>query len=125
GQGNVVPGATVTLISDQGTSRTATTNSIGIYNFPSIATGAYRIEVEAPGLKKALVSQFQALTDITTDISVTLEIGQVTETVNVQASSLESIVNTQDASLGNNFVAQQISQLPLEGRNVANLLSLQ
>src|SRR5690606_37078853 len=90
-----------------------------------IPTGAYRIEVEAPGFKKALVSQFQALTDITTDISVTLEIGQVTETVNVQASSLESIVNTQDASLGNNFVAQQISQLPLEGRNVANLLSLQ
>src|SRR5690606_28458637 len=60
GQGNVVPGATVTLISDQGTSRTATTNSIGIYSFPSIATGAYRIEVEAPGFKKALVSQFQA-----------------------------------------------------------------
>lgn len=124
-QGNVVPGATVTLLSAQGTSRTATTNSAGVYTFPSLQPGTYRVEVEAQGFKKALVSEFQALTDLSTEINVALEVGQVTETVNVQATSLESVVNTQDASLGNNFVSQQILQLPLEGRNVASLLSLQ
>ncbi|MDI1241143.1 MAG: TonB-dependent receptor, partial [bacterium] len=125
GQGNVVPGATVTLLGGQGTSRTATTNSGGVYSFPSVSPGMYRVEVEAQGFKKALVSEFQALTDLSTEINVSLEIGLVSETVNVQASSLESIVNTQDASMGNNFVAQQILQLPLQGRNVGNLLSLQ
>lgn len=125
GQGNVIPGATVTLTGGQGTSRTATTGSGGVYTFPAVAPGTYRIEVSAQGFKKALVSEFQALTDLSTQIDVAMEIGQVTETVNVQATSLESVVNTQDASLGNNFVSQQILQLPLEGRNVANLLSLQ
>ena len=54
-----------------------------------------------------------------------LEIGAVTETVNVIAGGVENLVNTQDASLGNNFVSQQILQLPLNARNVGNLLSLQ
>jgi hypothetical protein len=125
GQGNVVPGATVTLSSAQGASRTATSNSAGAYSFPSLSPGAYKIEVEAQGFKKALVAEFQALTDLPKEISVSLEVGQVTETVNVQASSIESVVNTQDASLGNNFVSQQIQQLPLNARNVGNLLSLQ
>ncbi len=58
-------------------------------------------------------------------MDVALEVGQVTETVNIEAGGLESIVNNQDGSLGNNFVSRQIAQLPLEGRNVADLLSLQ
>jgi len=58
-------------------------------------------------------------------VTVPLEVGAVTETVSVTAGQIETIINTQDASLGNNFVAQQITQLPLNARNVANLLSLQ
>lgn len=125
-QDNSVAGATVKLInSNQGTTRVATTNDDGSYTFPSIQTGAYRIEVEMIGFKKASVSSFQALVDSTATINVKIEIGDVTETVNVEAAGLESIVNTTDASLGNNFVSKQIQELPLEGRNVANLLSLQ
>src|SRR6188768_1704010 len=101
-QGNSVVGATVKLIGNQGTSRTAVTNSNGVYQFPSTQTGTYKIEVEMTGFKRASVSNFQALTDIATEMNVKLEIGQVTETVNVDAAGLESIVNTQDASLGNN-----------------------
>lgn len=124
-QSNVVPGATVTLIGSQGTRRSAVTNNTGVYTFTSIQPGSYSVEVESTGFKKASVSSFAALVDKTTDINVKLEVGAVTETVNIDASGIESIVNTQDASLGNNFVAKQIEQLPLEGRNVANLLSLQ
>lgn len=124
-QGNVIPGATVSLISSQGATRTVTTNDSGAYGFPSVQPGAYRLEVEAKGFKKALVASLKALVDLPTEINITLEVGNVSETVNVQATGLESIVNTTDASLGNNFVAQQILQLPLQGRNVANLLSLQ
>ena len=41
------------------------------------------------------------------------------------ASSGDILINAQDASIGNNFVSQQIQQLPLESRNVVQLLSLQ
>ena len=124
-QGNFVPGATVTLTNAQGTSRTATTNAEGNYSFPSLPPGDYRVQVEAKGFKKSSVNEFKAPVDLTTQINVALEIGNVSETVNVDATALESIVNTQDASLGNNFVSQQIMQLPLNARNVGNLLSLQ
>lgn len=124
-QGNAVAGASVKLISTQGVSRTAVTNDSGVFLFPSVQPGAFTLEVEASGFKKANVSSFQALVDSSTKIDVQLQIGEVTEVVNVDSAGLESIVNTQDASLGNNFVSRQILQLPLQGRNVANLLSLQ
>jgi len=124
-QGNVVAGATVRLIGNQGTSRTVVTNDNGYYVFSSVQTGSYRIEVEMKGFKKASVAEFKALVDITSTVNIKVEIGDVTETVNVSAAGLETIVNTTDASTGNNFVSQQIIQLPLEGRNVTNLLSLQ
>lgn len=124
-QGNAVVGATVRLLSNQGTGRTAISNDNGVYSFPSVQPGEYKIEVEMTGFKKASVSEFKANVDSATTINVRLEIGQVTESVNVDAAGLESIVNTQDASLGNNFVSRQILQLPLQARNVANLLSLQ
>jgi Carboxypeptidase regulatory-like domain len=125
-QGNAVPNATVTLISsEQNSRRTSVTSDSGTYTFTALQPGAYQIEVEGQGFKKTTVSSFQALVDKSTQINVNLEIGAVTETVNVDASGIESIVNTQDASLGNNFVAEQIEQLPLNARNVANLLSLQ
>ncbi|MFZ1701711.1 MAG: TonB-dependent receptor [Pyrinomonadaceae bacterium] len=124
-QGNAVVGATVRLVGEQGNVRTITTNDNGVYIFPSVQTGTYRVEAEMAGFKKASISNFQALVDISTEVNLKLEIGQVTETVNVDAAGLESIVNTQDASLGNNFVSRQIISLPLQGRNVANLLSLQ
>ncbi|HTH36562.1 MAG TPA: carboxypeptidase-like regulatory domain-containing protein, partial [Pyrinomonadaceae bacterium] len=124
-QGNAVAGASVRLISTQGTTRTAVTNDNGVYQFPSVQTGSYTLEIESAGFKKSSVSSFQALVDNVAKIDVALEVGAVTETVNVNAGGLESIVNTGDASLGNNFVSQQILQLPLNGRNVTNLLSLQ
>lgn len=125
GQGNAVPNATVVLVSEQNSRRTAVTNNDGVYTFTAVQTGTYQIEVEGQGFKKSSVSNIQALVDKTTEIAVVLEVGAVTETVNVDASGIESIVNTQDASIGNNFVEEQIRQLPLNARNVANLLSLQ
>lgn len=125
GQGNLIPGATVRLFGGQGGARTTTTNNSGLYSFSALPPGTYKVEVEAAGFKKAAVSEFQALVDISTEVNVSMEVGAVTEVVNVEATGIEGIVNTQDASLGNNFVSQQISQLPLNARNVSNLLSLQ
>lgn len=125
-QGNVVVGAAVTL-SNPATNftRTGTTSDSGQFNFEGISPGTYRLEVEAKGFKKAILNDVGALVAKGTEVTVALEVGAVTESVVVTAGGTEAIVNTQDASLGNNFVAHQISQLPLNARNVANLLSLQ
>ena len=125
-QGQGVVGATVTLVNTaQNTRRTAVTDSSGNYTFTTVPPGSYTVEVESAGFNKSVTTPFDALTDRVTTIPVKLAVGDVTVAVTVDAGGVESIKNLSDASLGNNFQAQQISQLPLEGRNVADLLSLQ
>ena len=124
-QGNVVAGATVTL-SDQNKNfaRTQTSNQDGAYVFTAIPPGTYRIEVEAAGFKKTSISDVQAAVDTTIDVDAALEVGQVTETVNV-ASTTEAPLNTNDATIGTSFDRQRITALPLNAGNVVALLSLQ
>ena len=126
GPGAAISGAKITLKNvAKNFSRETTSDSAGNFAFTVVPPDTYVIEVEANGFKKNVISEVKALTDNRVTVSITLEIGQVTEVVNVSASAAENIINTQDASLGNNFVSQQIIQLPLNARNVGNLLSLQ
>src|SRR5438552_3831858 len=90
-QGKSIAGATVTLVSQQNSRRTDVTNESGAYSFASVQPGIYKIEAEAKGFKKANLSDFQALVDKATTIDIPLEVGQVTEVVNVDSSGLESI----------------------------------
>ena len=124
-QGNVVAGATVTL-SDQNKnfSRTQTSNQDGAYTFTAIPPGTYRVEVEAAGFKKTVITDVQAAVDTSIDVNAALEVGQVTETVNV-ASTNDAPLNTNDATIGTSFDRQRISDLPLNAGNVVALLSLQ
>jgi hypothetical protein len=125
-QGNVVSGASVKLISvATSAERTATTTGEGLFSFEAIQVGDYRIEVEAPGFKKGVVTDIHALVSTPTPVDVTLEIGNIAESVTVSATSSELLVNREDATLGSTFVNKQITQLPLEARNVPSLLTLQ
>jgi hypothetical protein len=124
--GQVVTGATVTLTSiETSSARTQQTNDRGAFVFDLITPGLYRVEVEAQGFKKAQINDVSALVDRATSLDIQLELGNVTESVSVSASSADIIPNKQDATLGNNFQNVQITQLPLESRNVVALLSLQ
>ena len=125
-QGNLVAGATVTLSnSEKNFSRTQTANDNGAFGFSIIPPGQYQLEIEAPGFKKAVVLDVKALVDKPTEVNIQLEVGNVSETVTVASGAGEVLLNTQDATLGNNFVNQQITQLPLEARNPISLLTLQ
>jgi hypothetical protein len=125
-QGEAVPGALVTLTSNETNAvRTQKTNDKGSFVFDLIPPGTYRVEVEATGFKKAIVTDVRALVSKPTDVSLQLEVGSISEAVSVSAGSTEALINTQDATIGNNFVEKQIIQLPLESRNVVELLSLQ
>jgi len=125
-QGNVIAGATVNLINaEKGFSRTAMTTEKGSFSFPVIQPGTYRLEVEATGFKKSVQTEIRALVDTPTDVPVALEVGAVSETVTVTSNTAETLLNTQDATVGNTFVSQQVTQLPTEARNPINLLTLQ
>jgi hypothetical protein len=125
-QGKVVSGATVTLTNTEtNTPRTQQTSDSGNFVFELVPPGPYRVDVEAAGFKKGIVTNVQALVAKATEVNIQLEVGAVTESVTIAATANEVLLNTQDASLGNNFVNQQISQLPLDARNVASLLTLQ
>ena len=124
--GAAVPGATVKITNPAtGFSRSVVTNNQGGYSFPSIQPATYTIEVEAGNFKKVIKSQIQALVDTSSEINFSLEPGDVSAVVDITADSIQSVVNTQDASLGNNFVPRQITQLPTDSRNIPDLLSLQ
>ena len=123
-QGRQVAGATVTIKNpNTGFTRTQTTNSGGSFNFELIPPGDYGMEVEATGFKKT-VQKVSALVGSTIDADVRLEIGTVDQVVQVEATGAVA-VNTEDATLGNNFDNKQITQLPLESRDVLALLTLQ
>jgi hypothetical protein len=124
--GSAVPGATVVLLNpDTGFSRSVVTGSDGKYNFPGIPAATYHIEVTASNFKKLVNTNAKALVDSPIELNLALEPGAVTATVDVTSNTIEAVVNTQDASLGNNFEPQQISQLPTDLRRVADLLTLQ
>ena len=124
-QGNLVSGATVTLTDpDRNFTRTQQTNQDGAYVFNAIPPGTYKLEVTAPGFKTASASGLVALVDTPTVRDVQLEIGAVSETVDV-TSAAEAAINTSDASIGNSFERKRIVELPLNANNVVGLLSLQ
>src|SRR5918911_1461274 len=85
-QGNVVVGATVTLTSpEKNFSRTQTTTESGSYLFNTVPPGAYRLEVEAKGFKKAVLADVQARVDTPLEVNVPLEVGDITEAISISA----------------------------------------
>ena len=124
-QGNVVVGATVTLTSpEKNFSRTQTTTESGSYLFNTVPPGAYRLEVEAKGFKKAVLADVQARVDTPLEVNVPLEVGDITEAISISAGETAPL-NTTDATIGNTFESRRIQELPLNARNVVGLLSLQ
>ncbi|MGB8474543.1 MAG: TonB-dependent receptor [Candidatus Acidiferrum sp.] len=125
-QGRAVEGAKVTLTNMATNAvRSTTSTKTGSYGFDLIAPGNYHMEVEASGFNKTVLNNVQALIGKQTENNVQLSLGPVSQTVEVSISAQSVLINTQDASLGNVIDSKQISQLPLEGRNVSDLLSLQ
>jgi hypothetical protein len=123
-KGAVVAGATVTISnSATGFSRTAKTSDQGTYQFLDVPPSAYIVTVTAQGfatLKHENVV-LQVSSPATLNLSVQVQGGSVIIDVTGEAPQ----VNTQDATLGNNFDARQLTDLPSEGRDPVAILSLQ
>ena len=82
----VVVGATITARNPATNfSRSTTSNDEGYYQLVSLPPGEYEVSVEAPNYKKAVVPAYKLTVGASADLDVTLELGQVTEIVNVTA----------------------------------------
>ncbi|MGB7727624.1 MAG: TonB-dependent receptor [Candidatus Acidiferrum sp.] len=122
--GAVVAGATVKLTAGElSVERTVVSTGTGAYEFPALPPGTYALRVEAGGFRAYDQKNIQLLVNNPATVNVTLEVGSTTETVEV--SAVGQTLNTTDASLGVAFGENQVKQLPLESRNVGDLLSLQ
>jgi hypothetical protein len=122
--GATIAGAKVSLNNvDQGLHRETSTNGAGAYEFLALTPGTYTMTVEMRGFRKFEENNLQLLVNTPAMSNVRLEIGTTLQTVEVSGEAVT--LNTSDASLGNAFNEDQIKQLPMEGRNVPDLLSLQ
>src|SRR5579884_1786585 len=121
--GAPVPNTPVTL-TNLGTNETRTqdTNGDGLYQFVSLVPGNYSVAVEKPGFKRILRSPVTVQQQTTTRIDVALEVGQVTQTVEVTAQT--PLLQPETSSLGTVIDERKTTELPLNGRNPMNLVAL-
>jgi hypothetical protein len=118
--GAVVSGAKVTVTNQNtGFTRTVTTDAAGEYTTPSIPTGVYTVLVELTGFKSTALSQIAVGVDQRVRIDATLEVGEMTESVTIEAST--PLLQTSSSELGTTVTNEQIEALPLNGRNFVSL----
>jgi hypothetical protein len=118
--GAVIPGATVT-ITNTGTnqSQKLTTSAEGSYSAAALEPVVYRISVEAPGFKKALVDNIKVNTASTLTVNLTLEPGAVETVVNITAET--PLLNNASGTTGHTINERQIQDVPLFNRSVLDL----
>jgi len=118
----VVPGALLTL-KDVATNdaRTATTREAGNYTFVNLNFGNYKLTVSLAGFE---TQNFDVLVQSarTTDVKVTLKVGTLTDVVTV--SGVAPLVESTTNAINTTINMKQIEDLPLQGRNIANLAQL-
>src|ERR1700693_2873120 len=121
--GAPVAGATVTVTNlEQNVSRSVTTDDGGQYSFPALLPGMKKVRVEYKGFKTVERDKFQLEVGQDVHIDFTLQPGAVTETVTIEEAA--PMVDTSSAELGGALSNQTINDLPLNGRNYQNLLTL-
>jgi hypothetical protein len=122
--GGVIPGATVKIENAaQGMSREAKTDQAGRYAFPQVPPGTYKASAKAAGFSEVVVNEVALQVNVPRTLDLKMEVGAVSESVAVSAEAAQ--VNTTDASIGNAISGAPILALPLNGRSIVGLLSLQ
>jgi len=121
--GQVVPKATVTL-TNQGTSiqATTTTDDKGDYDFFDVKVGRYTVSVEAAGFQKVLATDVRVDVNARQRVDLTLQVGSVAQSVDVTGAA--SILETDTSEHSQVVATQEIRELPLNGRNYADLALL-
>ena len=121
--GGVVPGAAVTATEVNTNIKNSTrADSSGNYAITSLKIGEYTVSVEAQGFKKETRAGVVLQVQDRSRIDFTLQVGSIAEVVNIDAAA--PVVETETSSLGDVVNAQQVTELPLNGRDFTQLATL-
>jgi hypothetical protein len=121
--GAVLPGVEVTATqTETGLARSAVTNETGSYVLSNLPIGPYRLEAGLPGFRTFVQTGIVLQVNGSPVINPVLEVGQVTEQVEVQANA--TLVETRTTGIGQVVENARVLELPLNGRNVNELISL-
>jgi hypothetical protein len=122
--GAVIPDSAITLTdAATGALRNVISDKNGEYQILQVTPGKYILKVEKPGFSTLTKSDITLEVSVPATLDCVLEVGSVGSTVNVEADTPQ--INTVDGSVGNAFQEKQIKDLPLQTRNVVELLSIQ
>jgi hypothetical protein len=123
-QGALIDLAKVSLENGEtGFRRSAVTDSTGNYQFLQVPPGSYTVIIEKPGFSVLTQKEVELRVNTPATLNVVLQLGSVSSSVSVEVEVGQ--INTVDAAVGNAFSETQVRQLPLQTRNVVELLSLQ
>jgi hypothetical protein len=120
--GAVVAGAQVVLSNqDTAISQTSTSNDTGVYRFPGLGPGNYTLTTTKAGFETFKQQNITLAAEETRTVRLTLKIGQTQEVVTVTTEA--AAVQLVESKISSDITSKEISQLPLSGRNVFNLVS--
>ena len=121
--GGSVPGSKVTL-TNTGTNemRSAESGQSGNYQFLSLVPGTYKVELEKTGFKRFTKDEIQVVVQATVRVDIQMQIGDVGQTVEVSANALA--LQTETATISQAVQGRNVTDMPLNGRNVYNLVAL-
>ena len=121
--GGILVGASVTVTNTQtNAAREAQTNTSGSYVFPNLLPGVYSIKVGLQGFQSRVRNGVELQVQQAARLDFSLELGSVEIAVEVSGSA--PMINATDATVGTVIANKQILELPLNGRNFINLVSL-
>ncbi len=121
GTGGVLPGADVTLTSaGTGLERHTVTNEAGLYTFPNVPVGQYRLRAALSGFNTVTKTGVALSAGVNIKVDVQLSLGNLAETVQVQATATQ--IDT--SVIGRTVNTQQIEETPLSGRRAAQVAQL-
>ncbi|HVZ17819.1 MAG TPA: carboxypeptidase-like regulatory domain-containing protein, partial [Terriglobales bacterium] len=121
--GAVVPGVDITVTqTDTGLKRTTATDASGNYVLPNLPLGPYILEATKMGFKTYVQNGIVLQVGAAPEIAVTMGVGEVSESVHVEANAVE--VETRSVGVGSVMETQRVLDLPLNGRNATDLISL-
>jgi hypothetical protein len=121
--GAVLPGATVTMTQTAtGLTRNTVTDASGLYLISNLPTGPYRLEISLQGFKTYVQTGLVLQVGATPTVNATLALGSLEEAVTVEAAA--PIVDVRSAGISSVIEQERIVELPLQGRQVTDLLVL-
>src|SRR5881628_968421 len=121
--GAVIPGVTITITNPATNSvRSAISNEAGVYNLPGLQPGRYNIKVELPGFRTITQNDVELQIQQSARLDFTLQVGDVSQTVEVEGTA--ALIATENATVGTVIENKSIVEMPLNGRNFLQLVSL-